>query len=374
MNKCKTSAGLAVLLVSALGGNAFADTANNAHLEGMLSASWQTASESSVGSQKVEDEGNAQLYLYGSMDMGPGSWNMEVRGSTTPRSNGVSSFYGSNALVGETTDENGDGRLAVTQLFYQLPAGNGDLSVGLLDPAGFFDGSNVANDEYTQFLADVFVNNPTIAAPSFALGAGYQASVSDTLGYQVFAGSDAGLEDGDHSYHGVFTVDGKRDGYRKGAFTSAELDWQNAKGQVLKAGIWYDSGDVAEIGSTTGSSNGYGIYALAEAPLGSGTLQGRAGIANEDAVAAANFLSVAYQLPIKLRNSRDTTLGVALARTGASSNLATDDPIYQAEAYWRIHVMNGLYVAPDLQYIVNAGFDSQTDNVLVAGVRAGVSF
>lgn len=371
MNKNITGLG-AALLVGLSGTAIAAQNSNNAHIEGILSGSWQGASESSIAGQHINDEGNGQLYLYGGMDMGPGSWNMEVRGGTTPRTNGVSSFYGSNALVGETTDENGNGRLAVTQLFYQLPTPNGHLSMGLLDITAAFDNNTVANTEYEQFMAGAFVNNPTIAFPSFVLGAEYQGHVTDQLDLHLFAGSDSGLEDGDHSYHGVFNIDGKRDGYRKGAFTSAELDWQNPNGQALKGGIWYDTGDSAELDGT-GSGNGYGLFALAETPLGHGTLQGRVGLANDKVVEAANFLSVAYQLPIKL-TQRDSTLGLAVARTGASSKLSVDDPVYQAEAYWRINLAGTLYVSPDLQYIVNPNFDASMDNVWVAGVRAGLSF
>src|SRR5699024_2257063 len=102
------------LLAACLSGGAFADD-NKAHIEGIVVGTYQTASESRVNGEEVNGEGNAQLYQFGTLDMGPGAWNLEVRGGTTPRDQGVSSFYASNALAGETLDSNGDGRIAVTQ-------------------------------------------------------------------------------------------------------------------------------------------------------------------------------------------------------------------------------------------------------------------
>lgn len=363
----------ASLLMAGMGSNAYAAD-NNAHVEGIIAGTYQVANESTVSGQNVENESNAQLYLFGTLRMGPGTWNVEVRGSTTPRANGVSSFYGANALVGETLNQDGKGRIAITQLFYELSAGPGQFRAGLLDPTAILDGSDVANDEYTQFLAGAFVNNPTIGFPSFVLGAAYQGKASSSLDYKVFMGSDRGLEEAGHSYGNVFDIDGKRGGHDKGAFASAELDWHSG-GYALKGGIWYDTGDIDNL-NATGTTNGYGVYALAGAPLASGRILARIGVANDDAQAAANFLSVAYQQPVRL-SGHATTLGLAIARTDNADHIPGimhADAIYQAEAYWRINVTGSLYVSPDLQYIKNPGFDADRDSALISGLRIGYTF
>lgn len=365
MRKKIIQCGVASLLMTTAG-SALAQQ-NNAYISGILAGTWQTASRSNVN-----DEGNAQLYLYGTMDMGPGTWNLEIRGSSTPKTNGVSG-YGSNAMVGETTDANGHGRVEATQLFYQLLAAGGQLSFGLMDPTGVFDGNAIANDEYTQFLADAFVNNPTIGFPSFVAGGAFQAQLNDALDYSLFVGSDSGLEEGDHSYQHTFDLDDKHAGHHRGAFTAAELHWHNDQGVSVKGGVWYDTGKVAEIGSPTDTTRGYGVYALASAPLAGGDVNARVGVANDHAMEAANFVSLAYQLPLGASNL-DGTLGLAVARTGASDEIAGADPIYQTEVYWRINVAGSLYVSPDVQYIDNAGFDSHNDGVVIGGVRAAVTF
>ncbi len=342
------------------------------HVEGVAIAVYQKADHSRVDGTDIHGEGAGQLYLFGTLASGPGTWNIEVRGGTTPRANGVSGFYGSNGLVGETLDADGDGRIAVTQWFYEAPMGAGKLRTGLLDPTALFDGNPVANDEYTQFLADAFINNPSIGFPSYVLGASYQGTMGDHVQYELFAGSDTGLEEGRHSYADVLHVGGRRDGHRKGAFTMAELDWRSG-GYLLGFGAWFDSGRVDRI-SSNGTTNRHGLFLLAGTQLGAGHLQASAGIANDRAQATANFVSLAYQLPLRFPE-RHSTFSVAVARTGASSHLPFDSrPVYQAEAYWRIPLADSFYVTPDIQYLRNPGFRPDRGGAWIGALRVGVVF
>ncbi len=369
MTKTTASAYLAVaLLTTTMSNHVMAE--DNARLEEVIIiGTYQAASRS-----HTRGEGNGELYLLGALDMGPGTWHLEVRGSTTPRNGGVTSVYNSNATVGETVNSNGDGRIAATQLYYELPAGPGKFRAGLLDPTALLDAGEVANDEYTQFLSDAFVNNPSIGFPSYVLGAAYKADLTEYLDYHLFVGSDSGLQDDDDpTYHNVFSVGGHRQGHHKGVFTSGEMRW-HANGYSLMGGVWYDTGQVDRLGHSHGSANGYGFYALVNTPVGPGLLAGRAAIANKKTQEASNFLSLSYQLPLQLAEHK-TTLGVAVGRTGESSRLAfNSDPIYQAEAYWRINVIGPLHVSPDIQYIDNAGFHADRHGTVVGGLRAGIEF
>src|SRR5699024_6206006 len=137
----------------------------------------------------------------------------------------------------------------------------------------------------------------------------------------------------------------------KGVFSAGELGW-HARGYMAKAGLWYDSSDHAKLGGSPGSNvDNYGAYVLAGGPAGPGRWDFRAGIANDRAQAVANFLALAYSMPIQ-----NTTLGVAVARSGDSSHLPFDSsPIYQAEVYWRVNVYKTAYITPDLQYVMNSG-------------------
>lgn len=213
---------------------------NNARIEGIVIGTYQSTSQDRLGDEKVDNEGNGQIFLYGEMDMGPGTWGMEVRGGTTPHDNGVTSYYGEvNDAVGETLDKDGKGRFAVTQFFYTLPVAGGDLSVGLLDATGLLDANEIADDEYTQFLGTSFVNNPSIDYPTFALGANYQVDFNEHVGYQIFASSSGGLEDEDDpTYGNVFDVGESG----KGMFVGNELLW-NSDYVYGSLGVWYNSSD-----------------------------------------------------------------------------------------------------------------------------------
>lgn len=362
--------GLGAFLTTALiaSGAQAADVGHNASVSGIVIGTYQHANESEIDGQDVDDEGNAQLYLFGQMDMGPGTWNLEVRGGTTPHDNGVTSFYGEvNDSVGETLDSDGSGRIAATQFYYALPVANGELSVGLLDATGLLDANDIADDEYTQFMGTSFVNNPSIDYPSFALGANYLGEVSSNLGYQVFVSSSGGLEDEDDpSYSNV--VDVGEDG--KGVFTGGELLWQ-ALGLNGDVGVWYNSADHSRLDNPASDDHdNYGAYASAGAPVGPGQWVAWAGIANEHVSAAANFLGLAYAQDIG-----DATLGAGIARIGVSDDQPEPaDSIVQAEVYVRVHIIGNAYITPDLQYVENSGFDADRDGTLIAGLRGGIEF
>jgi len=354
--------------VAAAGAAHAAEPANNAHVSGVLVGTYQAAGESQVDGRDVNNEGNAQLYLLGDLAMGPGTWYLELRAGTTPPDQGVTSFYGEvNDAVGETLNANGHGRVAATQLFYQLPVASGDLSVGLLDPSGILDANDIADNEYTQFMGTSFVNDPTVEYPAFALGANYGGKLTHGLGYQLFVSSTGGLEDAeDPTYNNVVDV-GE---HGKGVFSAGELLWQ-AGGMSGDVGVWFSSGDHAalEDASDDGRDN-YGVYLSGGGQVGPGRWVAWAGLANDRVSAAANFLGAAYSQTVGR-----STLGLGLARIGVSDHQPEPaDSIVQAEAYWRIRLAGRAYVTPDLQYIDNSGFNPDRDGVVVGTLRVGLEF
>lgn len=339
-----------------------------ADIEGILIGTVQMASDSHVKGQDVEPEGSGQFYLFGTLPMGEGAWNLELRAGTTPRDRGVTSFYGEvNDTVGETLNSDGDGRIAATQLFYAVSVGSGELSLGLLDATSLLDANEIADDEYTQFLGTSFVNNPSIEYPSFALGLNYRAPISDNLGYQVFVSSTGGLEDeNDPTYNN--TVNVGEDG--KGVFAGGEL-LVNVGDVYGSFGGWYNGADHSQLNNPAADNkDNYGGYVSGGGPLGPGQWVVWGGVANDKVSPVANFMAAAYAVDIQR-----TTLGVGLSRIGDSDHLpGKTDAIVQAEIYLRINVYQNFYVTPDLQYVNNSGFDPSLDGVVVGGLRAGLEF
>jgi len=65
---------------------------------------------------------------------------------------------------------NDTGRKYLIEFFYQKKIKDLVLIGGLIDAAAFVDANRYANDEHTQFLNDIFVNNPIAVIPSYNPG------------------------------------------------------------------------------------------------------------------------------------------------------------------------------------------------------------
>lgn len=328
---------------------------------------YQVTNRSEVDGAEVRGEGNGQALLEIDLPLRASGWHMEIRGGTTPRSHGVTATFGeANATVGETLDQDGDGRLAVTQLFYRAEVWRGTLSAGLLDPTAFLDTNEVANSEYTQFLGTSFVNDPGIDFPSFALAATYANQVTERLGYRLFVSSSSGLQDpSDPTYRNVFSP--LEDG--KGVFAAAELAWQGI-GWQGHVGMWGNTSDHPKLDDPLQNAASYGVYANIEGALLAGQWHVRLGMTPDQVSPAAHFGSVAMSYPIgRVR------LGIGISRSGVSSHQPHPRAsIVQAELYARFRLAEHLFVSPDIQYLDHSGFNPRHGHVWIGGLRVSAEF
>lgn len=344
------------------------ENTHNASVGGIVIGTYQISNQSRVNGADVDGEGNAQLFLHGDLDVGPGTFHMEVRGGTTPRSTGVTATFGeANASIGETLDQNGDGRFSVTQLFYELDFGRPFVAVGLLDSTAILDGNDVADDEYSQFLGSSFVDDPTIEFPSFALAGAFGLHLSDAFTLLTYISSTNGLDEAaDPTYSNVFHP-GRRD---KGVFVAQELNWGMA-GLNGNLGLWTNTDDHPALNGTTSNKDNYGAYLSVQGSLGAAQWNAWLSGARESVSAARNFIGGAISYPLK----PDVTVGAALSRTGVSHDLpGPRSSTVQAELYARIRVVKSIYVSPDIQYLDNSGFDPSTGDTVLVGLRVGAEF
>lgn len=336
-----------------------------AHADGLQVAAGLTTTAQSVDDDRVRDEAQMSADLTLILPVGPGEWSVYFEGSTSPRTNGVSSVLGeANGDAGSATDAEGDGRIQISELHYTLPAAGGNLTAGLLDVSGFLDGSEVANDEGAQFLGSFFVNNPSIEFPDYTLGTAWRREPVNGPGISLVLTSSHGLADNSASYSRTFNVgdDGK------GVFAAGELDWQ-MNTAILRVGAWLHSGDHTPLDGTGGDKNNYGMYTSVDDVVGAGKWNLRAGLANEEVSGTAGFLAATYEHP-----AGPATIGVGLARAFASSDLgANRDDTTQAEIYARFDLNKSIHLTPSIQYIEHSGFDSSgasfEPDVTVFGLR-----
>lgn len=335
---------------------------------GIVIGTFQGTPEKKIAGEQVKPEASAAIDLSLSVPVAGGALEIEVKGGTTPRNKGVSSALPEvNAAVGESLDGNDHGRIVAWQLFYEHDLGPGSLAVGLIDPTGWLDGNDVANDEFTQFLGASFVNNLTIDFPSATTGVAYNAGLTQGFRLTALAANASGIEP---DYAQAFELG--KDG--NGVFGALELQWTGA-GLVANLGGWvntrhHDSDSDGIDDDRLKDAAARGVYGNLEGGLGAGQWNLRLGWADASVQPAAGFAALAYTYPLG-----QTVLGAGVARTFASDRIdAPHEDLAQAEVYARIPLGKGFTVSPDLQYIEHSGFDPKRNGEVVAGLRAGWSF
>lgn len=343
------------------------DSQETMRVQGGITATYLDSNEPAVRS-----EGLLSFDLVAEAPIGSGRITTYIEGNSSPRSGGISSqIVEVNGDARSALDGNGNGRLQVSEIYYTQKIGANILSLGLLDPACRMDTSTIANNEAWQFLANAFVNNPTIAFPDYTLGACFH--LERQSGYPgmnlLLTGSNGLADNPDRSYSELFDL--AADG--KGVFAGSEWYWRS-QNSLWRLGLWLNSAETAYVDNSGRVGENYGVYLTSDHTFDHYQLNLRLGVANEKVSAASDFISLALQTRVF-----DRILGLALARIGVSEELAgVRDDRYQAEVYWRLSVMDGVHLSPTLQWVRNSGFEAsdaglKTD-LFIYGLRASYLF
>jgi porin len=299
---------------------------------------------------RSEDELLASLDIVATIPTAGGQWLIYVEGNTSPRENGVAAlFLEANADAGTALDRDGHGRLQVSALHYLWYLGNNALVVGLIDPAGPLDNSNIANDETQQFLASTLVNNPTIAFLSYTLGMVYfykpDRNAPDVT---LLLTSSNGLADNpNRSYSELVDVSA----HGKGVFAAAELVWNHSE-QIWRWGVWLQTAENPYVDGSGTTANNYGTYLNTDHRLGQYAMNLRLGLANASVSLAAGFIGIAAE-----RDFGKGHAGIGITRTFVSSyaGAGTGDRD-QFEIYYRYNPADNFSITPSLQKIRNSSF------------------
>lgn len=328
-----------------------------------------------VDADRVKDEITVSVDFVATLPVGKGEIALYVEGSSTIHPRHIAAAIPeANGDAGSALDRDDKGRFQVSELKYTFPVGaNGSVAAGLLDPPVYLDTSEVANDENAQFLGATFKNNPTIELPDYTLGIVYAGKIGDKTGYTLALTGSNGLADSPNkSYSQLFDVSAPG----KGVFAAAEFNWTSDKA-TYRVGAWTNTADHAELNGASTDESNYGIYALADWTLGAGKANARIGVANEEVSEPAGFVSFALEYPV-----RKVVLGAGISQTIVSNDAQKADPSLddttQVEIYARFDLGHDIHVSPDLQFIRNSGFRSDStevdDRLTLIGVRLGYAF
>ncbi len=283
-----------------------------------------------------------------------------------------------------------DTSLKVTQLYYEhhFLEGALTLSVGQLDITGYLDANNFANDETAQFMANVFVNNPSIEfggtdnfySPGLAVVFSPAESLDITLG----------AFDGNGDYARPFDD----------PFVLAELDFKLrplGREGTYRVYYWRRSSrpeanleffaDTADTALAKAYNQGVGL-SLDQYLTGHTGVWLRAGTQRETVSQMKAFIGAGlYALGlIKRRGSDSMGLGFGVNLPGKDYKdfkKATDTSYepgseHYMEVYYDVFLGGrggmGFHVAPDLQYVINRGGNRKTADALVYGMRLQADF
>ena len=292
------------------------------------------------------------------------------------------------SLFGVNADAFGDRPLIVAQLYWEQALLSDMLTVrlGKIDLTGgfechgcpvSFDGNTYANDETLQFLNGAFVNNPTIPFPAQGLGAVVFIQPAETW-YVSFGAADARAREGTS---GVSTAFHGRADYLFIAEAGCAPKFQRA-GRPLpgayRVGVWHDLRRKPELDGDGRAFAGPGLYISADQKVwnekdsdsqGLG-LFGRYGVAPASVNEIKSFWSLGaqYEGLLPRRDADILGLGVAQGRVSAAAGHSARHET-AVEMYYSFRLTPWLFVAPDIQYIINPGAERGPDNAIVAGLR-----
>lgn len=175
-----------------------------------------------------------------------------------------------------------------------------------------------------------------------------------------------------------------------GALVVAELGWSANDWRKLAIGMWQYTADFDPLASPDGplDDGNSGWYAIADRTVwqgGSKTLAAylRIGQAEDRFNPVDNYVGFGASLAGFSASRPDDELGLAVASGSAGSDfkaarrldeLSTDSRESTIELTYRAPITDWLTIQPDIQYIINPGFEPAFDNSLVISLRFELSY
>lgn len=277
-----------------------------------------------------------------------------------------------------------ESRMDLMQAWYQLdvPVGgaSGDLgrvevTVGKIDPFGFFDGNNIADDESETFLNLAFIHNPLLDAGG-DIGVGDDggspglrlAYVSDinggnnvTASLGVFGAGDDGANFAD-SFDGGLVIGqleyaGKTFGGLAGAYRL--YAWSNS--------------NAADLAGDKERHTGWGV-SLDQQVAEQLTLFSRIGLSSRGELNFDRAFTLGGQLGGAGWGRENDRIGLAYGWLDSTAAAGASADEQMVELYYAWQINDQLALTPDIQWIRNPAGDGAADDVTVWGLRAKAAF
>ncbi|MFZ5482719.1 MAG: carbohydrate porin [Pseudomonadota bacterium] len=270
------------------------------------------------------------------------------------------------------------------QAWYQLDipvgAASGNLgrvevTVGKIDPFGFFDGNNIADDESEQFLNLAFIHNPLLDAggdigvgshgASPGVRVAYLSDVNGGTPWSASLGVFGAGEGADYlnSFQhplviGQVEFAGKTFGALAGAFRL--YAWSNGNATPLDE-------------ASRDRHTGWGV-SLDQDVTPHIALFSRIGFSTDGEVAVDRAFTLGAQFAGAAWGRDKDRIGLAYAWMKASDESGLEAAEQVLELYYAWQVNEHLSLSPDVQWIRHPGGDKSAGNMTVWGLRAKAAF
>ena len=275
----------------------------------------------------------------------------------------------------------------LTQAYYEHVYETLTVSVGQLDPTGYFDANEFANNERAQFLANIFVNNPAIefGGTENFYSPGIRATFVPSEAFDVSLGAFEGNGDYSDAFDKPFLMAEAnlnlrlmdRDGHYR-------LYYWMRQGRD-DVGTTANPGD-AELLDETNTGFGVSFDQYLTDSLG---VWFRAGMQDEKVAQFDKFLAAGVHVNGgafgRVNDRAGFGYGVTLMGQDYEDYLVSQDPAFSsgaehyAEFYYNVALAHaedeaGFHITPDIQYVVAPGGDENADSFLVYGLRLQAFF
>lgn len=283
-------------------------------------------------------------------------------------------------------DIDNEDRMHITELWYEqlMFKDKIALTFGKLDPTAYFDNSEVANDETTQFLGRIFRNNPVIEFPDNTVG--IRAAFVPYEWLELNFGTFDSNNDWEKIADNLFNI----------GQVNFKTKFFGLEGNYRFLGWSSNAYHTKWLAPTQEKESSYG-FALSWDQKANDfiTVFARYGwqnpeVYNPDITASDGSVyslehswSAGLQVAGKPWGREDDVLAFAIGQAVPSDDYKKSIPGLHAkneghlEAYYRIQVNKHLAISPDFQYIWNPfGKDvaGDTAGVFVGGMRTQIDF
>lgn len=275
----------------------------------------------------------------------------------------------------------------LTQAYYEHNIGaNLVVSVGQLDITGYFDTNEFANNERTQFLANIFVNNSTIefgGTENF-----YSPGVRVTFWPAENVDITLGAFEGNGDYADTFD----------NPFLIGEVNVKLKPGGLdgnYRAYYWMRKGrpdnlstaDTSDAGLIKAENKGFGVSFDQRITEDLGAWF-RGGIQREKVAQFDRSISGGINLSVSKIGRPNDNIGLGYGVSFISkvykdfkqANGAFDaGNEHYAELYYNYAINeagqnNGFHISPDIQYVINPGGDRNASKFFIYGIRLQAFF